>query len=104
MSWFLSLAATSGVLFTVGDIFLKIWAEQSGAYIFGTAIATYLAATICLGYTFQYDKFAIVVTILVCFNLLSATLIGYFFFNEPLVLRELGGIALTVVALFLLSS
>ncbi len=104
MDWiFILLAATSGILFTAGDVFLKLWAESSRFYYVLVALFVYVIATIALGYSFKREKIAIAVAVLICFNLITVAFVGFTYFQETLGLKEVIGISLALLAVILLN-
>lgn len=104
MDWiFLLLAAFSGILFTIGDIFLKFWALKSNYINMVVAIIFYIIAGVVLAYSFKRREIAIAVAVLICFNLITIAIVGFTLFKEVLGLKEIIGISLAIVAIIVLN-
>ncbi len=105
MDWiFLLLAALSGLLFTVGDIFLKYWANRSYPYQMALAFLFYLIGGVVLGFSFRRKEIAIAVAVLICFNLIAVSIIGFTLFKESLGLKQVLGLSLVAIAIFILNT
>jgi len=100
MDWiFIILAASSGLLFTAGDIFLKYWANKSNPYTMIIAFIFYIIAGTVLAFSFKRKEIAIAVAVLICFNLLTVAILGVTIFKETLGLKEIVGISLALIAI-----
>lgn len=103
MNWlFLGLVGGSGLLFTIGDIFLKYWANLGGFPYLLAGSLTYSLGGVTLGYAFTQDKLIIGIVGMICFNIIAGAIAGSVVFNESMAVREwvsvIGG---TVLALYI---
>ena len=104
MDWiFIALAASSGLIFTVGDIFLKYWATKSNPYTMIIAFIFYIIGGVILAYSFKRKEIAVAVAVLICFNLITVAILGFTIFKETLGLKEIIGLSLALTAIILLN-
>ena len=95
----------SGIVLTVGDLIFKSWAEKgmgySLLYVFG--ILTYLVGSLLLVESYKHDVNIVVAGIMqIVINTIILTTFTYFYFHEPLSARQIIGIILAVVSLYLI--
>lgn len=104
MDWiFLLLAGMSGLMFTSGDIFLKYWSMQAGHWMFGLGLLSYTFAATFLAYSFKRKEIALTVAVLLCFNLITVALLGWWLFDEAPGLKEIIGMSMALGAIVLIN-
>ena len=104
MDWiFVLLATGSGVVFAVGDILLKFWANKPNVSFMVSAFILYIIAGFLLAYSFRRREIAVALAVLLCANLLLVTIIGFTVFKETLGLKEMIGVTLTMISIILLT-
>jgi len=104
MDWiFLLLAGSSGLIFAVADTLLKYWSVKSNPYFMAGAFGLYIVAGVLLALSFKRREIAVALAVLLCFNLLLIAVLGFTLFKETLGIKEIIGISLTLVAIFVLS-
>ena len=95
----------SGLVLTVGDLIFKSWALKgmgySLFYVFG--ILTYLIGSLLLVESYKYDVNIVVAGIIqILLNTIILVAFTYFYFHEPLTTKQIIGIILAVVSLYLI--
>jgi len=95
----------SGLVLTVGDLIFKSWALKgmgySLLYVFG--ILTYLVGSLLLVESYKHDVNIVVAGIVqILLNTIILVAFTYFYFHEPLTVKQIIGIILAVVSLYLI--
>ena len=94
-----------GLVLTIGDLIFKSWI-QSGMgfcwlYVIGTLV--YLIGTLLLVESYKYNvNIGVAGVMEVLFNTLILIIFSFFYFHEPLTARQLSGIALGLLSLYLI--
>jgi multidrug transporter EmrE-like cation transporter len=98
---FLILLAGGSIL-TLGDIVMKKWiqAGHAGWYLLGLGV--YLIGLNFLAQSFRYKNMAVASTIFVVCNVITLSLISWFYFKETLSPLQLVGIVLGLSSIFFL--
>ena len=76
----LFLTITAGIILTIGDIVLKQWVRNSSSLFYAGGIFLYLISMNLLAYSYKYENIAVASLLMVIFNILTLTFVGYFFF------------------------
>jgi multidrug transporter EmrE-like cation transporter len=104
MDWmFVILGAASGILFTLGDVFLKYWASKSPSYYLVLGFLFYILAGTVLAFSFKRKELAVAIAVLICFNLITVSILGFTIFKETLGVKEFVGMGLAIAAVVVLS-
>ena len=95
----------SGIVLTVGDLIFKSWALKgmgySLLYVFG--VIAYLVGSLLLVESYKFDVNIVVAGIVqILLNTIILVAFTYFYFHEPLTAKQIAGIILAVVALWLI--
>ncbi len=95
----------SGMVITVGDLIFKSWATKgmgySLLYLFG--VIAYLIGSLLLVESYKFDVNIVVAGITqILLNTLILSIFTYFYFHEPLSVKQIIGIVLAVVSLYLI--
>lgn len=103
MDWgTLILVVVAATLEITGDVALKLWAERDVTWYFGLGLLVYGVSLSLFAVTLRRAPLAIIFTLWTGIAIAGLTLIGWWLFDEPLELRQLVGVCLVVVAVFLL--
>ncbi len=103
MDWgTLALITAAAVLEMAGDVALKLWAEREVNGYFGLGLFVYGGSLTLFAVALRRAPLAVIFTLWVGIAIAGLTLIGWWWFDEPLGWRQLLGIALVVIAAFLL--
>ena len=91
-----------GIIMTIGDIVMKEWVLHStGKFYFGGLIF-YLIGLVFLAQSYKREDIAVASVILIIFNVVSLSLVGYFVFKENITVYEIIGIVLGIAAMIFL--
>ena len=95
----------SGLVLTVGDLIFKSWAIKGAGYsllyVFG--IFAYLIGSLLLVESYKHDVNIVVAGIVqIIFNTIILVAFTYFYFHEPLTAKQIIGIILAVISLYLI--
>lgn len=103
MDWGTLALVTAAATFEMGgDVVLKLWAERGNNWHFGLGLLTYAVSIALFAVALRRAPLAIIFALWVGMAIAGLTLIGWWFFGETLGLRQLIGIALVMIAVFLL--
>ncbi|HAT74222.1 MAG TPA: hypothetical protein DCS08_04435 [Candidatus Moranbacteria bacterium] len=98
----LILVIGGGILLTIGDIILKKWVIESYYVFYITGLFLYFISMNLLALSYKYENIAVASMAMVIFNIITLTLVGYFFFHENITYYEISGIILGLIAFILL--
>lgn len=98
----LLLLILGGSILTIGDIVFKFHAQEPRWWLYGGGLAIYLLGLVCLVQTFKTENIAVASTIFVIANIVTLSLVSWFYFGEKLSTLQLTGIAVAVIAIVLL--
>jgi len=95
----------SGLVLTIGDLIFKSWATKgmgySFLYVFG--VIAYLIGSLLLVESYKHDVNIVVAGIVqILLNTIILVVFTYFYFHEPLTAKQIIGIILAVVSLYLI--
>ncbi len=93
------LTITAGILLTIGDIVLKQWVKYSYTSLYIGGILLYLISMNLLAHSYKYEDIAVASMLMVIFNIITLTLVGYFYFNENITIYEITGIFLGIASI-----
>ncbi len=101
----LTILFISGIVLTIGDLVFKSWAVKgmgySLLYVFG--VIAYLAGSLLLVESYKYDVNIVAAGIIqILLNTIILVIFTYFYFHEPLTAKQIIGIILAVVSLYLI--
>ena len=96
--------AIGAVFLTIGDVVFKFWTghERPSLYVLGLGL--YLMGLIFLVKSYHYENIEVASALLVIFNIIALTIIGWFFFHEKISYVELLGIAAGIISIILLEN
>lgn len=96
------LVVICGLFYTVGDVAMKKWIEHPsvGMYILGGSL--YIIGMNFLAFSYKYKNIAVATAMCVIVNIVLLTLLSWFYFKEPLTIKQMVGIGCSIVAIFLL--
>jgi drug/metabolite transporter (DMT)-like permease len=95
----------SGLVLTIGNLIFKSWAVKGAGYsllyVFG--ITAYLIGSLLLVESYKHDVNIVVAGIVqIMLNTVILVAFTYFYFHEPLTAKQIIGIVLAVVSLYLI--
>lgn len=92
------------VVSLLADLFLKKASDINNNFMLFLGIFLYAIDALLWFYAYKYSKFSTVGIIYSLFIIFSSILIGIFFFKEKIALKEVIGIGLGIVAMYLLTA
>lgn len=95
----------SGLILTVGDLVFKSWAVKGMGYnlLYFFGICTYLTGSLLLVESYKHDINIVVAGVVqILLNTIILIIFTYFYFHEPLSVRQIIGIILAVISLYLI--
>jgi len=98
----LILLFIGGSVLTIGDIVMKKWVANNSVSFFVIGLAIYLIGLMFLVYSFKYKNIAVASTIFVIFNVITLSIVSWFYFKEALTPFQLVGIALGLISIVFL--
>jgi len=88
------LIALSGLVLTAGDMAMKKWVGSQSRYWYVIGLVVYLVGLNFLAQSFKYKNIAVASVMVVIFNVVTLSLVSWFYFKERLSLLEIAGIFL----------
>ncbi len=98
----LIILGAGGLILTIGDIVMKKWVTSGSRLFYIIGLTVYLAGLIFLAQSFKYKNIAVASVIFVIFNVVTLSLVSWFYFKEKLSPLELSGIALGIAAIIVM--
>jgi multidrug transporter EmrE-like cation transporter len=98
----LILTIIAGLILTAGDIVLKKWVTTSYSTFYVAGLLLYFISLNLLAFSYKFEDIAVASMLMVIFNIITLTLIGYFVFKENITVYEITGIALGIAAMIFL--
>jgi len=93
--------ATLAVFDLAAIILIKFWHLKGNiAYLLG-GILSFAVTAFVMGLSLKYEGVAIVNILWVALSTILVTIVGYYFFKEPIALRQFIGIAIIIVGLII---
>jgi multidrug transporter EmrE-like cation transporter len=103
MNWIaLILLALGGIVLTAGDIFMKKWVVSNNIYLYIIGMIVYVVGLNFLAQSFKYKNIAVASVIFVLFNIITLSLVSYFYFKEKISGLEMLGMCLGLASIVLL--
>ena len=96
------LMTLCGAAYTLGDIAMKKWVTNPSIWPYLAGAFMYLVGMNFLAFSYLYRNIAVATAVCVIINIVSLTIISWVFFKEPLTVRQLAGIAVSMIAVLLL--
>ena len=91
-----------GSVLTIGDIVFKSYALSPKTHLYIWGLVIYLGGLMLLVQSFKTENIAVASAIFVMVNVLTLSLVSWFYFGEKLSPLQMLGIALSFVAIGLL--
>jgi drug/metabolite transporter (DMT)-like permease len=94
-----------GVILTIGDLVFKTWTEKGMGYslLYAFGVLVYLIGSMLLVESYKYDvNIAVAGIVQVLFNTVILVIFTYFYFHEPLTTKQVMGIILGVLSIYLI--
>jgi len=96
------LIAVAAACEVTGDLLLKYWAETNDIKLMAGGLATYLVSLVFFAFALKRGQLAVIVAFWVAIALVLMAVLGWLLFGEKLSPRNAAGIAMVLIALFLL--
>lgn len=94
--WLLILG---GILYSVGDVYMRFWLEDRTSFLFSAGFTFYVIGLLCLAYSYLLKDIAIAGLMIVIFNTLFYLGFNYWYFGETLSLLKWIGVGLAFLSL-----
>ena len=88
-----------GSVLTIGDIVMKKWIANNNIFLFIIGLIIYLIGLIFLAHSFKYKNIAVASTIFVIFNVITLSIVSWFYFKETLTPFQIIGIILGIISI-----
>lgn len=102
MKNWLPLTLICGVLYTLGDLFMKKWALKPSWSMYLLGALMYVIGMNFLAFSYRFKNIAVATALAVIFNIIALTVISITYFKEPLTIKQMFGLILSISAIFLL--
>lgn len=96
------LLAIGGIILTLGDIFMKKWVSTKSYVFYFIGLAIYLVGLNFLAQSFKFKNIAVASVIFVIFNVVTLSIVSWFYFKETLSTMQIIGIILGITAIIFL--
>ena len=96
------LLLIGGIILTLGDIVMKKWVNTNNLYLYIIGIAVYLVGLNFLAQSFKFKNIAVASIILIIFNVVTLSLVSWFYFKETLNSFQITGIILGLTSVVFL--
>jgi multidrug transporter EmrE-like cation transporter len=96
------LLLVGGLILTIGDIFMKKWVVSNNAYIYLTGMAVYLIGLNFLAQSFRFKNIAVASVIFVIFNVVTLSIVSWFYFKETLSPLQIIGMVIGIISIVVL--
>lgn len=96
------LILAGGIVLTVGDVVMKSWVENEKISLYIVGLGIYLLGLMFLVQSFKYENIAEASIAMVVGNVITLTILSYFYFNEKISLLGLLGILLGIASFAIL--
>ena len=84
-------------MLTVGDIIFKIWSGNNRPAFYVVGLAMYMVGLVCLVQSFKSQNIAVASAIFVIVNIVTLSLVSWFYFKETLSMMQLMGMMLSLI-------
>lgn len=91
-----------GVVLTIGDIFMKKWVNTNAYFFYFIWLATYLIGLNFLAQSFKFKNIAVASVIFVIFNVVTLSIVSWFYFKESLSVIQILGIVIGMISIIIL--
>ena len=98
----LVLLFIGGSVLTIGDIVMKKWVGNQSSTFFAVGLLIYLIGLVFLAQSFKYKNIAAASTIFVIFNIVTLSIVSWFYFKEALSITQMVGIGLGICSVVIL--
>jgi len=91
-----------GMVLTVGDIFMKKWVAVDRPVFYIVGMIIYLIGLNFLAQSFKYKNIAVASVIFVAVNVITLSLVSWWYFKESLSLLQILGIVVGLASIVIL--
>ena len=96
------LLILGGLLFTVGDIFIKKWIIDNSLLNFFIGLIFWIIGLLILAYSSRFINIVSASFIEILANIITLVFADYFFFKDPVTLQEIVGIITGLIAIYII--
>ncbi len=96
------LLLAGGIILTIGDIFMKKWINADSYVFYFIGLVTYLIGLNFLAQSFRFKNIAVASAILVIINVVTLSVVSWFYFKETLSPTQIAGIIVGIIAIVIL--
>jgi multidrug transporter EmrE-like cation transporter len=96
------LLFVGGIILTVGDIFMKKWVGTNNYYFYFAGLVIYIVSLNLLAFSFKYKNIAVASIIYIIFNIVTLSIVSWFYFKETLNTMQMVGITLGLISVIVL--
>lgn len=89
----------AGLILTIGDIFQKEWILRNNYWLFSIGCILYTIGGIILTFCYKYKNMATATMIYSIFNILTLSLVSWFWYKEKLDIYSIIGILLGIISI-----
>jgi len=98
----MTLLLLGGCILTIGDIFMKKWVVTGNNILYLYGFLIYAFALNFVALSFKCKNIAVATIIFVLINVISLTLVSWFYFQEKLSVTQLIGMGLGIASVIIL--
>jgi multidrug transporter EmrE-like cation transporter len=91
-----------GIILTIGDIVMKKWVIANQTYLYMIGLLIYLIGLNFLAQSFKFKNIAVASIIFVIFNVVTLSLVSWFYFKERLNNYQIIGIIIGLISIIFL--
>jgi len=91
-----------GVFLTIGDVVFKYWTGHEKPLLYVVGLLLYVAGLIPLIESYKYQNIELASALLVLFNIIILTIVGWMYFGERISWLEIAGLLAAGVAVLCL--
>jgi len=96
------LLLIGGLILTLGDIFMKKWVNTNAWLFYFIGLAAYLIGLNFLAQSFKFKNIAVASVIFVIFNVVTLSIVSWFYFKETLSPIQIIGMIIGIIAIVIL--
>jgi len=102
MNLVIILLLLGGIILTIGDIFMKKWVNTNLHIFYFVGLAIYLIGLNFLAQSFKFKNIAVASMIFIIFNIITLSIVSWFYFKETLSPLQITGMIFGIIAVIIL--
>jgi len=96
------LLMIGGIMLTLGDIIMKKWISSNSYVFYVVGLIVYLIGLNFLAQSFKFKNIAVASVIFVIINVITLSVVSWFYFRETLKPIQIVGISIGILAIIVL--